>query len=265
MPELPSPYDKPFVVEIEHGRQAGHLAVPRSRLIVTPALRDSGLLASIPPEDAKTLLFVITYLHASGHIYAAAPQVADAMGTSEAKARDRLRRLAGIEWNGGPIVAETRRESGLDTFSPSDDIVGRVVFPPEPEEEPAALPVASREEVVETSRKAYSNPRSEVELGIAMRSGWELPDGATLPDGDAGIAYLATRLLKIGVPDNEARLLLNAYPAERIFRQCQWLRFRSAKSPANLLVAAIEGDYDEPYAIREMTARKAIASAEDAE
>ena len=264
MPE--SAYSKPFVIETSHETHAAHRAVPRSRVVITSALRESGLLSAMPPEELRSLVLLLTFLTANGNVFATLPQIADAMGLSEAKARLRMKRLAEFAWDGKPVVVETERESGLDTFSTTDSLVGQMVIPPEPEyAAPHPIQAAGRDLVVAQSRERYSRSRADVELDIALRSGWELPDSANLPDGDSGRDYLMRRLTKLGVDESEARILVGAYPPERIFRQTQWMRWRSAKAPGRFLVAAIEGDYDEPFALREQAARQTASAAGEAE
>jgi hypothetical protein len=242
--------DAPFLVETVHEPDGKGGQVPRSRLIVRRTLRDGGFLAAIPPEELKTLMLLLTFLTANGHFMAGTPQIAAAMGASVRKAKDRLERLAALSWHGRPVAALVRRESGLDTYTPTPAIIAvSVAAAPQSDTAPPII-AAGREAVIAESRRSYSKTRSEVELEIAMRSGWELPDGAALPEGEEGRKYLAARLSKIGVADNEARILFGAYPPERIFRQTQWLRYRKAKAPAKYLIAAIEGDYDEPYSLR---------------
>ena len=61
---------------------------------VTPHLRTSGLLATLPGEDVKSLLCVLTFVTANGRIEPSLPEVAGALNVPESKARDRLLRLS---------------------------------------------------------------------------------------------------------------------------------------------------------------------------
>ncbi|HEY3329256.1 MAG TPA: hypothetical protein VGK19_04490 [Capsulimonadaceae bacterium] len=255
--------DAPFLVETVHEPDDKGGQVPRSRLVVRPTLRAGGFLAAIPPEELKTLMFLLTFLTANGHFMAGEQQVATAMGASTRKAKERLERLAAYSWQGHPVATRIRRESGLDTYTPTPAIIAvSVEAPPQPDAGPPIV-AAGREAVIAESRRKYSKTREEVELDIAMRSGWELPDGVALPNGEEGRKYLSARLSKIGVSDNEARILFGAYAPERIFRQTQWLRYRKAKAPAKYLIAAIEGDYDEPFALREPASPVVLEAGKD--
>lgn len=252
--------DAPFLVETRHEPGGDGGMVPRSQLILRPGLRDSGLLGAITPEDLKTLMFLLTYLTANGHFLASVNQVASAMGCGVGRARDRLDRLTAVSWEGHPIAARIKRENGLDTYTPTPNIIATTMVAPPPAQPGPPITAAGREVVISESRRRYARTRTEVESDIAIRNGWELPQGSGLPEGELGPKYLAARLLKIGVADNEARILLAAYPPERIFRQTQWLRYRSVKAPAKFIIAAIENDYDEPYSLRKTGESDAAAA-----
>ncbi len=68
------------------------------------------------------------------------------------------------------------------------------------------------------------------------------PDDAQLSESEA----LTLELVEVGIALRKARNLVDSYPSERIRRQLDWLKYRAAKRPASLLIAAIEHDYDAP-------------------
>jgi hypothetical protein len=60
------------------------------------------------------------------------------------------------------------------------------------------------------------------------------------------LKWLATRLIWLGVEARTVERLLAAYEPDRIERQLDWIGARRAKSPAALVVAAIDADYPPP-------------------
>jgi hypothetical protein len=78
--------EAPFVVQ--HRRQATAPSgdfVPEARLILTPALRTSGLWAQLPPEEFKDLLLILTFLTPNGWFRPTLPELADAIGPAAAR------------------------------------------------------------------------------------------------------------------------------------------------------------------------------------
>ena len=93
------------------------------------------------------------------------------------------------------------------------------------------------------SRERYARPRAEVERMIAEQNGWALPeDGA-----DDATAQVRRRLLSLGVSKEQVSLLMDSFDLERIQRQLDWLPYRNARIPSHFIVAAIQGDYEEPF------------------
>lgn len=89
----------PFIVEhVLPGDGVPGNFVPAARLLVTPALRTSGLLAQLPDAEAKSLLLLLTFLSPNGRLRASLDEVAEALRTSPDKSRRRVQRLAETRW-----------------------------------------------------------------------------------------------------------------------------------------------------------------------
>ncbi len=242
---------------------------PGARLILTPALRTGGLWHALPGEEIKTLLLLLTFLTPNGWCHPSFLELAEAMRVPHIKARVRLSRLAAFRWQGGPLIHEQRRESGIDAFIPSSGLL-HVMEAKEPA--PASAPdrptrAAGREAVVAYSRARYAHPRAEVEQQIAQGMGWEDPqerqraqeeDEARLTDEQR---ELLARLAPAHVSREQATETLAAYEPARIARQLDWLPLRRAKNPARFLLAAIAGDYEPPAGVRTRGASQPPSSA----
>ena len=245
--------ETPFVIVL-HQRDrtpAGYFR-PEATVTVRPALRTSGLLAALPPEDAKSLLLLLTFVTANGWCRPALPELAAAMRVGEGKARARMRRLAEFPWQGRPLVTEVGGAAGLTSYAPSPAVIRTEQAAPEPPLAPPPLPPsASRDAIIAHSRALYATPRAEVERGIAERMGWGPPafaeDDPAVAEGKRE-AY--RRMTDLGVPKEQALDLLARFDVERVGRQLDWLPHRNAKSPARFLAAAIEHDYEAPPVVR---------------
>ena len=62
---------------------------------------------------------------------------------------------------------------------------------------------------------------------------------------------LRYRLENVGLTREQAKEIVSMYDADVIAQQLDWLPYRHAKNPAGYLLAAIEGNYDEPRAVRQ--------------
>ena len=249
--------DKPFLVELRRTPQHGPYFIPSAHLILTPTLRTSGLWHSLPPEEMKTLLLLLTFLSPNGECCPTLLELADAMQTSQAKAQARLQRLCRMEWQGQPLVQELPRENGLDAFVPAPTLLATVEAPildttrPEP-----PLPGVGLAAVIGYSRARYNRPRAEVEQEIARLNGWSSNEEQHAQQ-EAQEAHLSpeqkellVQLTQQGIERAQAIDLLAQYEPECIARQLAWLPFRHANSPARFLLAAVVGDYEEPAALR---------------
>lgn len=255
-PKAPSPEQpRPFVVEhVREGLTRSGSFAPAARLVLTPALRLSGLLAALPDAEAKSLLLLLTFLTPNGDVRASLPELAEGLRVSEDKARRRMGRLADLRWRGRPLALSRATDTGLELFTLSPALVEERQAPEAAPLPPAApYRAAGREAVISYTRETYARPRAEVEAGIARRMGWGSPDGEDLPplEGEGAERTRARReayrsLLKLGVPPEQATHLATAYPPDEVTDQINWLPWRGAKSPARFVVAAIAGRYEPP-------------------
>lgn len=249
---LPTGTDRPFVIELtwEEEKQKGSMK-PRAALRLNPSIRTSGLLAALPADELKSLLFVLTFLHPNGYCQASVPELCHGMRLSELRLRGRMRRLADFRWQGRPVLVEIKRESGLDAYTPTREVL-QVVERVVPHEEPPSsspLRAAGRQAVIDHSRANYARPRAEVEAEIARLNGWEPPVESLTPE-ERHSADLRSRLEVAGVPRPQADILVRRFDHDVIERQLGWLPHRAAKSPGRFLVAAIQNNYEPPIALR---------------
>ena len=179
---MPTPADdKPFVLRLLRLDETpgGSSFRPGARIALTPALRASGLLLSLPGEDLKSLLLVLTFVHPNGHIQPTLLELSQALRQPQGMTRARMRRLERFVWQGKPLLHEVRRESGLHGWTPSPRILG-MEHAPQASDMPVSpssggSTAAGREAVIAHSRATYARPREEVEREIALANGWEWP------------------------------------------------------------------------------------------
>ena len=237
--------EKPFVIVLHRSDRlpSGYFR-PEATVTVSRALRTSGLLLALPPDEVKSLLLMLTFVTPNGWCQPAVQQLADAMRVGERKARARMQRLQDFRWQGRPLVAEIKRGSGMDGFALSPAVVCHQDASEPVVEAVPSLPPSSRDVIIARSRAVYARPRAEVERMIAEQMGWK-------EVGDSPEAQLRRRLMGVaGLLREQIDLLITQYPPERIERQLAWLPHRRAKNPARFLMAAIEDDYDPPPVIR---------------
>ena len=244
----------PFIVEHrQEDRTLDGSFRPSARLILTPALRTSGLWAQLPPEDLHTLVLTLTFVAPNGWCRPTLLELAEAMRVSQAKARARVERLAGREWEGQPLLTRLPRPDGLDAYAPGRQVVGReeASLPPAHAHTAPPPPVAGKEAVVAHSRARYAKTREEVEAQIGAMMGWAPPDFA---GEDPAVAEGKHRAFKAmtdaGMPKEQALDLLARFDLGDVEKQLTWLPSRNAKNPARFLAAAVEGAYDAPLALR---------------
>jgi hypothetical protein len=247
---------KPLAINLQllPTAKQGHLT-PTATVEIAPSLRSSGLLAALPAEEVKTLVALLTFLTPNGEINPTASEVAQGLHISEGKAKERLSRLLRFRWHGRSLVATLWRETGMDGFTLTPDVVSyRQVAPPRNTSSQPTYRAVGRDAVIAQSRERYSRPRAEVERQIAMAQGWPLPEeqaaaeaeGTTHGTAISPMDYLRQRLLRLGVTSEQAAILLETFPVAEIEQQIAWLPYRGAKNLASYLVAAITGHYAEP-------------------
>jgi len=242
-------------------RRDGHFT-PAAVVAITPHLRTSGLLASLPGEEVKSLLAVLTCITANGRIEPSLPEVAGALNVSESTARERLLRLQTFLWQGEPLLHSRQRELGLDVYAPAPGLIARQ------EEETAEPPVAvepvrvaaHRDAIIAHSRENYARPRAEVERIIAEQMGHHKEEDVDTPEGSA-----RRRLRALGVPTEFVEQIIQQHPLAVIEEQLDWLGHRHAKNPARLILAAIENRYEPPARVRLERAIAADESVQPAE
>ena len=246
----------PFVIEhYQQGRSASGAFQPASRLLVTLALRTSGLWKAVPPEELRDLVLLLTFLTPNGRIQPTLPELADAMQASHAQARSRMLRLSRRQWRGQPLVRELNRQNGLDAYLPGKHLVDSQE---EMQETPLPVPAvvlpeprAGREALIANSRARYATPRAEVEADIARRMGWGTP---LFENEEPAVAeekrQLYEKLSEQGMPKDKALDILSRFNLGQVRSQIEWMPHRGAKNPARYLMAAIENNYEPPVAVR---------------
>jgi len=226
---------------------------PAARLLLTPALRTSGLWSVLPPDELRDLTLLLTFLSPNGRVQPTLPELAQAMRASHAQARVRMLRLSRRVWRGQSLVTELSRQSGLDAYLPGRHVLGSR----QRTEAPAAAqnvltePRAGRDALIAHSRARYATPRAEVEADIARRMGWGPP---SFEDDPPEVAeekrQLYDKLSEQGMSKSRGLDILGHFDLAVVRRQTEWMPHRAAKNPARYLAAAIEGDYEAPMAVR---------------
>jgi len=254
--------EPPFVIYLAHEDKTQGSWRPRAMLGITPALRTSGFLSAIEPEELHSLLVLLSFLSPDGRLMAFTLSLAQALGTSPAKTRARFEHLCEARWLGQPIVFATQHGDGLDGFAPTPGFIPLVEEPQHDEDGPV-IRVVPREAVIAHSRRTYARTRGEVEAEIESMMNWKKPQllqqgtspqratpppAITPPAVNPEQAELHAQLLEVGLLPEQADDLLKRYDALRIRRQLAWLPRRRAKNAAGYLLAAIKDDYAAPRA-----------------
>lgn len=253
---------------------------PEAAVQLTPALRTSGFLAAIPPEELKSLLWLFSFLSSNGDCLTPLGQIAAAMRVSEGKARSRLERLAAWQWQGRPVILATHWGDKGEGYALVPGFVPVQEEPSAPlTNDQVPIVAAGREAVIAYSRAHYARPRAEVEAQIARDNGWEqrMPtpkkaSGASIDNAAPAEAADVTEepqqelvglLQQQGLNQDQAVDLVSRFEAVRIRRQVQWLPYRRARNPGGLLIAAIEDDYEAPPALWQRSASAGGGTAQE--
>ena len=270
-PSLPSPASappeplkeaqvnaKPFVIELLRleVKPTGKFR-PDSTVQLTRALRTSGLLLTLPPDELKTLLWVLTFTTPNGTCNPTLSQLAEAMGVSPSKAHERLRRLISFRWKERPLLFEMPPQGEEVRFALAPALVSFVERTPSLSSPSFALePVlAGREAIIAYSRAHYARPRLEVEATINRGLG-HVPEEPEIEPTDPleREKWKARKTLRaMGMTNEQTETLFSKYPFDCISRQLIFLPHRHAKNPLGFLLAAIEGDYEIPLGLRQET------------
>jgi hypothetical protein len=254
-PDGTSDNDFPFVIEQYQGRQgAGGTFRPAARLLLTSALRTSGLWSALPPDELRDLTLLLTFLSPNGRVQPTLPELAGAMQASYAQARARMLRLSRRMWRGQSLVTELNRQSGLDAYLPGRHVLGSrqgTEAPAVAAQTVLTEPRAGRDALIAYSRARYAAPRAEVEADIARRMGWGPP---AFEDDPPEVAeekrLLYEKLSEQGMSKSQALDILGHFDLAVVRRQTEWMPHRAAKNPARYLAAAIESDYQAPVTVR---------------
>lgn len=277
-PPVQPPPEPPFVLELRYEElQPNGTFTPQAALLLTPALRRSSLLQMLTTEELRTLIAALSCLTPNGTFAATPELVAPALGLSIGQAKDRLQRLTKRLWQEKPLLSEQPIQasqgtpSGLRFFVPGPLLFAvrhSYVLPHESmsagdltallRDRGQPMQGGFRQQIIANSRTNYTRPRAEVEAQInrflrgeyshhePMEEKEEIP---ATPEEETRL-LLKRQLIALGITSPEATLLLDTYPQERIQQQLEWLPLRHARNPAGFLLAAIEGDYDPPMAVR---------------
>jgi hypothetical protein len=237
--------EKPFLVEIRQDRPRSHSSfVPAASLKITEGLRTSGLLHELPPEELKNLVYLLTFLSPEGNCTVSLPILTSAMRASSHQVKERMHRLAEFRFQDTNVITEIKYESGLFTYSLHPRLVAYehlTVSDPHPT---SPIITGSRQRVIANTHKHYATPRAEAERMVAEQLGHDITENEEQ-------RKLRFRLENVGLTTEQATEVLGTYAADVIAQQLDWLPFRKAKNPAGYLLAAIDGGYQEPRAIRD--------------
>ena len=246
--------DFPFVIEQYQSEQgAGGSFRPSARLLLTSALRTSGLWSLLSPDELRDLTLLLTFLSPNGRVQPTLPELAGAMQASHAQTRARMLRLSRRVWRGQPLIVELNRQSGLDAYLPGRNLLESYQLQQAPTVAQTVLtePRAGRDVLIAHSRTRYATPRAEVEADIARRMGWGAPSFEDdPPDLAKEKRALYDRLSEQGMSKNQALDVLGRFDLTVVRRQLEWMPYRAAKNPSRYLHAAIENNYDPPVAVR---------------
>jgi hypothetical protein len=163
-PHNPSPArpEPPFLIRVEHldVKRNGDFR-PAAFVSFAAPLRLSGLLNALPPESARDLLLLLTFVTPHGHCSPTVCQIAEAMRVSDGKARRRMERLLAFRWQGEPLLTHQRTESGLEVFAPRPWLApAREDVGPQPfHSSQVPLRAAPREEIIAHTRATYARPK----------------------------------------------------------------------------------------------------------
>ena len=221
---------------------------PDAFIGMNKTLRVSGFLMSIPPEDLKSLLMMLTFLSANGHCTVMVQQLAKAFHLSPKKTRIRMNRLVDFRWLNQPIILYNKADNGIETYALAPGFLPVVEEHIKPLPKPV-LHAARREAVIAHSRRKYARTREEVEAEIAQLNGWKPIDVKTdveVKPVDPQVVKVREELIEVGLLTQQADDLIDRYDIPRIKRQLEWLPLREARNPVGFLLSAIKNDYEAP-------------------
>ena len=231
MLDAPTPTQAPFLIEHRRDAESGRGFVPSARLILTPALRTSGLWLALPPEELRDLLLVLTFLTPNGWIRPTLFELAGAMNASLPAARRRLERLARRQWRGAPVAVTAARLRGPGRLGARTPLLSREEAPREARSAPRPVPRGG----------AGGGPRPQPrplrphpagggggDLG-AHGLGARRPLTATTRRWRRASGRPTRRMTDLGMPRDQALDLLARFDLDRVERQVAWMGRRAEK------------------------------------
>jgi len=237
--------EKPFLIEIRQDRpRPNGRFVPAASLKITEEFRTSGLLHDLTPDDLKNLVYLLTFLSPEGNCTVSLPILTSAMRVSSHQVKERMHRLAEFRFQDTNVITEIKYESGLYTYSLHPRLVAYEHLTTSEPHSTSPIITGSRERVIANTRKYYATPRVEAERMVAEQLGHDIAETEEQ-------RKLRIRLENVGLNTDQASEVLSTYATDVITQQLDWLPYRKAKNPAGYLLAAIEGGYKEPRAIRD--------------
>ncbi|MBB6050736.1 hypothetical protein [Armatimonas rosea] len=210
---------------------------PINQIVVTAALRTSGFLTQLSDTQLRLFVTLLTFQKPSGAVRATARELAHTLGQHEDITRTNLDILQKVKWGGAAILYCTQ-----DHYHPSKQVLAPLIIPaPKPAPPQPRVPMATREQVIRHSQQTYGRPIEEVRREIERQLA---PVGLeNLSKDEAEGVHL---LMKQGVSQDQARLVVASVLLEEIRQQIAWLPYRAAKTPARYLVAACLDHYAPP-------------------
>jgi hypothetical protein len=182
--------------------------------------RREGFLSGLSPEAWHTLSAILSFTSRDGQRLFTPDQLALALGFPREEALRRLEDLAGIEWQGAPLVTPERDAAG--------EIAGATLAP---------LELLAR---LEPEEPAHADERE-----VPGRGSQESEAAAGSTEEIASPA-LGTELEDLGLTPDQIDWLTLHFPESQIRRQLDWLPDRAARNPAAMLIRAVEGDWAPP-------------------
>ncbi len=262
-PQEPADIAPPFTIEQVRLKAPGagdSGFTPAARLYMDTGAFRAGLLRELSDENLRTLLAVLACATANGRVETTPHRVADLLGISHGRARERLLRLTSTPYQGNTVLRVRRTESGLELFSPSPQVLathdaGDDREKPVVDNGSKHAATSHRQAIIEHSRVSHAKPRAEVEREVLKQLG--LPEPESFDESPEG--ELRRRLSAIGMERDTATALIGEFGLDAVIRQLNWLPYRGAKDPARYLAAAVRGHYAEPAeAMRERFRKKEV-------
>ena len=188
------------------------------------AARQGGLLSALSAEDWQALCALLSFGTREGRCPFTLDQLAFALGTSREDALRRLGSLAFASWQGQSLLLLEQDASG--------EVVGAHLSHPD-----LFRPL----DAPDGAGRSAPEAQDSAPAGVPGQGGAGDAAGSPSPDLE-----LEGRLAAVGLYPDQIDRLMGQYPPEQIRRQLEWLPARRARTPAALLIRAVEGDWGPP-------------------